>query len=98
MFEFVKPKPSAAMAKLLQHTGGGAHKRVDENRELLELLQSKAPELLQANPWVIGWLQANDEVFVELAAMSADMGLRERFAVAQGFPRPWPALKRQSPN
>ena len=92
MFEFIKRKPSAPLATLLENTGGGAHKRVNENRELLELLQSKAPELLEANPWVIGWLQSNDEVFVSLAAMSKEFGLHERFAPGPTFPRPWPHI------
>lgn len=79
------------MKQLLQRSGGGAHKRLDENRELLELLQSKAPELLQANPWIVSWLKANDEVFEELAAMSSELGLREQFTPYPGFPRPWPS-------
>lgn len=63
---------------------GGLLKRIDENRELLELLQRESPQLLKSNPWMVGWLQANDDFFVELAQLlkvhSRDIG----------FPRAWP--------
>jgi hypothetical protein len=90
MLGLFKRKSPDNLPLLLQEIGGGAHKRLDENRELLELLMAKAPDLLHQNPWIIGWLKANDEVFSELAAMSASLGLRERFLPRPGFPRPWP--------
>lgn len=80
---------------ILQELGGGALKRLDENRELLELLQAHAPELLQTHPQVKGWLKANDEVFEELAAQSAALGMCERFSPRPNFPRPWPVLPLQ---
>lgn len=77
----------------LQFTGGGSLKRVDENRELLELLQAEAPEFLINNPQVISWLKCNDEVFVDLALISKQLCLRELFVTNEGFPRPWPNTK-----
>lgn len=47
MAEIQKTIPPADTAMILQDLGGGALKRLDENRELLELLQAKVPELLQ---------------------------------------------------
>ena len=90
MAEIQKTIPPADTAMILQDLGGGALKRLGENRELLELLQAKVPELLQTHPHVIGWLKANDEVFEELAVQSAALGMRERFARRPNFPRPWP--------
>ena len=81
MLHFFKPRVSPALVLLLEDVGGGAHKRVDENRELLELLQSKAPFLLDQYPWIVGWLRANDEVFVEMGAMATALGLEPRFGV-----------------
>lgn len=89
MFGFKKTIPRKAAVLLLAKIGGGAHKRVDENRELLELLQEKAPQLLKENPWVVGWIRANDEVFTEMASLSANLGLHELYS-GTNFPRPWP--------
>lgn len=88
MFHFFKPGVAPALVTLLEQVGGGAHKRVDENRELLELLQGLASA--GRMPWIVGWLRASDEVFVALAAMAAELRLEPRFAVRTGFPRLWP--------
>lgn len=85
-------RSTSTLAHILQRLGGGAHKRVDENRELLQLLQTKAPAFLEAHPWVVGWIESNDEVFQALANMSSEEGLRagEVFGPRPNFPRPWP--------
>ncbi|MBF5007083.1 hypothetical protein [Diaphorobacter caeni] len=90
MFHFFKSRTTPALVTLLEQVGGGAHKRVDENRELLELLQSKAPDVLEECPWIVGWLRANDDVFVGMAAMATELRLEPRFAERPGFPRAWP--------
>lgn len=36
-----------SVKNILGWTGGGVHKRIDENRELLELLQQDAPDFLK---------------------------------------------------
>ena len=90
MFHIFKPKASPVLMILLEQIGGGVHKRVDETRELLELPQSRVPHLLEECPWIVGWLQANDEVFVALAAMATELRLAPRLAVRPGFPRAWP--------
>lgn len=96
MFDFLRKKSSAvetALKTILTSAGGGAHKRVDENRELLELLQAEAPLLLKRNPWIVWWLESNDEVFVALARMSKELELQESFRESSVFPRPWPAME-----
>lgn len=50
---------AAEIDRLLQ-SEGGAGKRLDEHRELVELLRKKAPDLLQQHPWVNGWLESQD--------------------------------------
>ncbi|MFL9886794.1 hypothetical protein PQR66_27395 [Paraburkholderia agricolaris] len=42
-------------------------KRIDETRELVELLAAQAPDLLRTHPWVLLWLEDNDSFLVELA-------------------------------
>lgn len=69
--------------------GGGAVKRIDENRELLDLLLTDAPGVLCRHPWVIGWLQTNDQAFSALHDALAATGLETDRRIA-GFPRPWP--------
>lgn len=65
---------------------GGIYKRIDENRELMELLQQRCPEFLIGNFWVRGWLESQDRFLLQLAhaAQTANhlAGCR--------FPRPWP--------
>lgn len=86
-------KPSQQLIFALEKCGGGVHKRVDENRELLELLQAKAPELLQSCPWVVGWLQSNDEFLTAVAGTPEAKGAQPRFNTRPGFPRPWPSVE-----
>ena len=72
------------------------YKRIDENRELLELLQSESPEFLAKNPWVISWLKSNDDFFVELErAVQRKDGqfyfLAKTSTIGPNqFPRKWP--------
>ncbi|WP_208607054.1 MULTISPECIES: hypothetical protein [Delftia] len=88
---FFRPKAPPALLMVLENIGGGVHKRVDENRELLELLQQKAPQLLAECPWVNGWLRGNDEFFCALESLATSLGVSNPgFARGPGFPRSWP--------
>lgn len=79
--------------RILGWTGGGVHKRIDENRELLELLQREAPDFLASHSWVEGWLKSNDEFF---SALASTVPIDEGQFLAQAqrqptvFPRAWP--------
>lgn len=53
---------------VLKNRGGGINKRLDENRELLELLRSDAPNFLATHPWVEGWLSSNNDFLTSLDA------------------------------
>ena len=82
----------AAIDALCNRRGdtGGLAKRIDENRELLELLQIEAPDLLERCPWVRGWIGSNDAFFVHLDEI---VGSSERVGHRLGprpYPRPWP--------
>jgi hypothetical protein len=69
---------------ILGWTGGGVHKRIDENRELLELLQQDG--FIDRYPWVKGWLRSQDEFLSELIeAVPIQEGGFVRLT-----PRPWP--------
>lgn len=52
---------------ILERVEGGVFKRIDENRELLELLERQAPDLLQQHPQLVGWLRSHDTFLTALA-------------------------------
>lgn len=75
-----------AVEEVLTSSHRGIHKRIDENRELLELLQHQAPEFLEKHWWVEGWLQGQDGFLLDLlAALPVANPLDPAF-----FPLPWP--------
>lgn len=61
---------------ILGSVSGGVHKRIDENRELLKLLQQEALSILEMHLWAEGWLSGHDEFFEALARdVVTDKGL-----------------------
>jgi hypothetical protein len=56
-----------AIKQVCQRSQAGVFKRIDENRELLELLQNEAPALLAKCPWIEGWLASQDEFLSDVA-------------------------------
>lgn len=76
---------------ICERVARGVFKRIDENRELLELLKQEAPELMQRCPWVEGWIEGQDEFLVQLAQA---VGTENRLAMtAQNYPRRWPGKR-----
>lgn len=55
----------------------GLTKRLDENRELFELLQNEAPELLSKFPWINGWLESQDRFLEQLVLEQLVYGLEK---------------------
>lgn len=88
MFETVDNIQKDSVLTILRTKEGGIFKRIDENRELLELLGEKAPELLDQHCWIVTWLYAQDRFLSDLACAEgvAPAVLRRR----SDFPRPWP--------
>lgn len=85
-------RPLQKLEHVLRYSEAGIFKRIDENRELMELLQKDAPEFVHKHPWVMGWLESQDNFLSELAQAS---GLQSHHIRAgQGFPCPYP-LKRK---
>jgi hypothetical protein len=67
---------------------GGLIKRIDENRELLELIQERVPEFVTSHPWLVGWIKANDQFFTQLEGI---LETHQALLMAQDYPRPWPS-------
>lgn len=51
----------------VKNTEGGILKRIDENRELLDLLNIAAPNFINNHQWVIGWFKSQDAFLLKLA-------------------------------
>jgi len=80
-------KQLTAIQEVVRRNGRGIHKRIDENRELMELLQTKAPALLREYPWVEGWIHSQDDFLVEIEKVA---GIHLHSPRLYPFPRPWP--------
>ncbi len=71
--------------------GRGIYKRIDENRELMELLErDRGPYFLERNSWVAGWLGTQDD-FLEALRKAAGMPEKKPGGPLAGYPRPQPA-------
>jgi len=92
LLERLFPPPS--LSRLEQLSGFHRRrlvKRIDETRELAELLQTRAPELLRSHPWILLWLEDNDSFLVELAQILGEAPLDGGAAHRSGIRvRPWP--------
>lgn len=73
---------------ILERSHAGIYKRIDENRELVQLLYTEAPELLKTFPWVHCWLESQDSFLNKLAEAG---NIKPPFS-GRGYPRPYPSL------
>lgn len=51
-------------------TEGGINKRIDENRELLQLIKNQCPQLLSRHPWVNGWIDSQEQYLLAIAEVT----------------------------
>ena len=79
---------------VLAKVGGGIYKRIDENRELVELLQKEAPEFVYENPWVMGWLKSQDDFLCKIEAATSEPPVCQfgKRNIGRVFPRSWPSV------
>jgi hypothetical protein len=76
----------AAIQEVVAQSARGIHKRIDENRELLETLQRDFPHLLSSYWWIEGWVESQDQFLTDLAVATGVVRGRS----SENFPRPWP--------
>jgi len=86
----IPSKKHDVIREVVRTTQGGLHKRIDENRELLQLLQEKAPEFLAAHFWVESWLDSQDQFLTKLGE-TVKLGPSP---IRPDYPRPWPGTRR----
>lgn len=79
-----------ALEHVIYHSHRGVYKRIDENRELLELLYKESPEFLNKFPWVRGWIESQDEFLKELAKLSGAENTLQRMNENKTYPRSFP--------
>jgi hypothetical protein len=95
---FLKAKTNAqklkAVVNVISRIGGGVHKRIDENRELLELLQSKCPvEFMDEHFYVEGWLHNQDDFFTCIADAVQEPNLLDNCrGLLSPYQRAWPGI------
>ena len=94
-------KSRALLIKVRQILGwheGGIYKRIDENRELLQMLRGEAPALMAQKPWIEGWLESQDAFLCALAESvepfkEGEIGMPKRgtdVSPTSPFPRAYP--------
>ena len=78
------------LSGILGWVGGGLYKRIDENRELMELLRREAPDLVAQHPEIANWLQAHDDFFCELESAMPPSDMRFGCQAASSLASPDP--------
>ncbi|CAM7185068.1 TPA: hypothetical protein ACNV4Q_005890 [Serratia marcescens] len=56
--------------EIIKCTQGGINKRIGENRELLQLIENQAPQLLDKNPWINGWIDSQEQYLLAIAEIA----------------------------
>lgn len=77
---------------IINGSNRGIYKRIDENRELLELLYRDATWFMINHKWVAGWIKAQDEYLNEIAEATKQLNKTE---LPVGFPRAFPQVNRE---
>lgn len=87
--ELFKSKQQKNVERILSRHYGGIYKRIDENRELLELIQEKTPEFLVRHPWVVSWIDSTDGFLNDLEKVSPhlDAQFKPKNGGNYSFPR-----------
>lgn len=83
------------VTNILLTSQGGVYKRIDENRELMELLREKAPSLLKENFWIEDWLKSNDVFLNDLVPIAPADDKRIKDGL---YPRVWPTNTENNSN
>lgn len=90
MFRSKAKRQLTSIQEIINSHSRGIYKRIDEIRELMELLeQDAAPEFLGRNSWVASWLESQD-AFLESLRKAAGLPVKTSGGPLEGYPRPRP--------
>ncbi|EHY0578637.1 hypothetical protein K1174_001952 [Salmonella enterica] len=56
-----------SICEVIKYSEGGINKRLDENRELLNLIEYQYPKLLSKHPWINGWIDSQEQYLLAIA-------------------------------
>lgn len=91
MFYSKAKRQLASIQEVINNHSRGIYKRIDENRELMELLaRDHGPYFLERNPWVGGWLGSQDN-FLDALRDAAGLPANRPGVPKAGYPRPRPS-------
>ncbi|CDQ10475.1 conserved protein of unknown function [Acidithiobacillus ferrivorans] len=92
MFKSREKRQLASIQEVINNHSQGIYKRIDENRELMELLvRDGGPGFLERNSWVVSWLESQD-AFLEALRKVAGLSVNKPGSPMEGYPRPRPYL------
>ncbi len=88
MFHSKTKRQLARIHEVIHTHSKGIYKRIDENRELMELLaRDHGPGFLERNPWVAGWLESQDD-FLNALKDADGLPVAKPGSSSEGYPRP----------
>ncbi|PHM72351.1 hypothetical protein [Xenorhabdus sp. KJ12.1] len=91
MFFDKNQKKLTEIKNIVTNNNCGIYKRIDENRELLELIYREYPNLIEKNPWVINWIKSQDEFLLAIAnnlEINNELNINTEFKYPRKFPQP----------
>ena len=91
----INAKRYRATNAVVTRVEGGVYKRIDENREMLELLQTQCPEFLVKHFWVENWFRSQDNFLLEVAKATQVRNPHDGRDRGRSYPRPWPVVVRE---
>jgi hypothetical protein len=88
MFRSKAKRQLTSIQEVINSHGRGIYKRIDENRELMELLVRDAgPGFLERNSQVASWLESQD-AFLDALREAAGIPAKKLGGSLEGYPRP----------
>ncbi|EGQ62314.1 hypothetical protein GGI1_12178 [Acidithiobacillus sp. GGI-221] len=93
MFKSKTKRQLTSIQEVIKNHSNGIYKRIDENRELMELLAlDHGPDFLERNSWVASWLESQD-AFLDALREAAGMPAKKLGGSLEGYPRPRPSYE-----
>jgi hypothetical protein len=91
MFKSKEKQPLARIHGVINSHSRGIYKRIDENRELMELLaRDGGPGFLCRNSWVASWLESQDD-FLDALRDACGLPVNKPGGPLEGYPRHRPS-------
>ncbi|MHB1641139.1 MAG: hypothetical protein ACYCS8_00585 [Acidithiobacillus sp.] len=91
MFHSKTKRQLARIQEVINTHSRGIYKRIDETRELMELLErDHGPGFLVRHPWVASWLESQDD-FLDALRDADGLPVNKLGGLLESYPRPRPS-------